>query len=103
MGIFGVFRLIYRYFWANSGGFLVILRFFSCFGVFLFLFCLLSCTALFIYTKMLQELVCLEVVVNAFGTVLCEVQFVHKRLRPLMKCTAFNIAENVSENLFLSV
>lgn len=52
---------------------------------------------------MLQELVCLEMVVNAFGTVLCEVQFVHKRLRPLMKCTAFNIAENVSENLFLSV
>lgn len=71
--------------------------------VFLFLFCLLSCTALFIYTKMLQELVCLEMVVSAFGTVLCEVQFVHKRLRPLMKCTAFNIAENVSENLFLSV
>lgn len=75
----------------------------------LFLFCLVSCTALFIYTKMFQELDCLEMVVTAptemvltaLGTVLSEVQFVHKRWRPLMKCTDFDIAENLSESLFL--
>lgn len=41
-----------------------------------------------------------EMVLTAFGTVLCEVQFVHKRWRPLMKCTDFDIAENLSESLF---
>lgn len=38
--------------------------------------------------------------VPAFGTVLCEVQFEHERWRPLMKCTAFYIAENLSESIF---
>lgn len=58
---------------------------------------------------MFQELDCLEMVVTAptemvltaLGTVLSEVQFVHKRWRPLMKCTDFDIAENLSESLFL--
>lgn len=51
------------------------------------IFWLVPCTALFVYAKMLQELVCLEMVVTAttemmvttFGSVLCELQFVCKR------------------------
>lgn len=51
------------------------------------IFGLVPCTALFVYAKMLQELVCLEMVVTAttemmvstFGSVLYELQFVYKR------------------------